>query len=145
MGGLGDGDGGDGLHGLDGHGDAEEDAGGDVVEGGEDEGGGEVEVGHQGEGQDDGDVGAEVADGAGELRREGGLQAEVAAPPAVEEEGRGVGGGGGGGGAAAVRVGRPVFHGGCRSVSAIERGREISFSSYPVDRILAALRGLVGA
>lgn len=45
VGGFGDGDGGDGFHGLDGHRDAEEEAGGEVVEGGEDEGGAEVEVG----------------------------------------------------------------------------------------------------
>ncbi|CAL5439514.1 unnamed protein product [Camellia sinensis] len=41
--GFGDGDGGDGFHGLDGHEGAKEEAGGDVVDGGEDESGGEVE------------------------------------------------------------------------------------------------------
>lgn len=45
-----DGYSGDGLHGLDGHRDVEEEAGGDVVEGGEDEGGAEVEVRDEGEG-----------------------------------------------------------------------------------------------
>lgn len=45
--GLGDGDGGNRLHGLDGHGDAEEEASGDVVKGSEDESGAEVEVGDE--------------------------------------------------------------------------------------------------
>lgn len=45
---LGDSHGGDGLHGLDWHGDAEEEAGSDVVKGGEDESGAEVEVGDEG-------------------------------------------------------------------------------------------------
>lgn len=84
--GLGYCDGSDGLHGLDGHGDAEEEAGGEVIEGGEDEGGAEVEVGDEGEGQDDGDVGAEVTHCAGELGAERGFEAEVVAPPLVEEE-----------------------------------------------------------
>lgn len=95
-GGVGDGNGGDGFHGLDRHRGPEEEAGGDVVEGGEDEGGAEVEVRDEGEGEDDGDVGAEVADGAAELGPEGGLEADggrdreaVAPPPATWEE-RGV-------------------------------------------------------
>lgn len=44
MGGLGDGDGGDGFHRLDGHRDVEEEAGGDVVESSEDESGGEIQI-----------------------------------------------------------------------------------------------------
>lgn len=99
VGGLGDGDGGDGLHGLDRHGDGEKEASEDVVEGGEDEGGGEVEVVDEGESEDDGDVGAEVADGAAQLRPDRGLEAEAGgeggeealalAPPLVGEEERG--------------------------------------------------------
>lgn len=49
-GGFCDGDGGDGFHGLDWHGDVEEETSGDVVEGGEDESCAEVEVGDEGEG-----------------------------------------------------------------------------------------------
>lgn len=97
MGGFRDCDRGDGLHGLDGHGDGEEEAGEEVVEGGEDEGGGEVEVVDEGEGEDDGDVGTEVADGATQLRPDGGFEAEaggeggeeVVAPPLAAEEERG--------------------------------------------------------
>lgn len=76
MGCLRHGDGGDRLHGLDGHGGAEEDSSCDVVESGEDKGGGEVKVGDQCEGQYYGDVGAEVADGPAQLGEEGGLEAE---------------------------------------------------------------------
>lgn len=47
---LGDGDGSDGFHGLDRHGDAEEEASEDIVDGSEDEGGAEVEVAGQSEG-----------------------------------------------------------------------------------------------
>lgn len=64
MRGFGDGDGSNGFHGLDGHGDAEEETGSDVVEGGEDESGAEVEVGDEGEGKYYGDISAEVAYGA---------------------------------------------------------------------------------
>ncbi|GMP65506.1 hypothetical protein CsSME_00026259 [Camellia sinensis var. sinensis] len=59
--GFGDGDGGDGFHGLDGHGGAEKEAGGDVVEGGEDERG-------------------EVADGAPKFGPDRGFEAEVGCP-----------------------------------------------------------------
>lgn len=73
---LGDGGGGDGFHRLYGHGGAEEDAGGDVVEGGEDEGGGEIEIHDERQRENDGDVSAEVADGAAQLGEEGSLEAE---------------------------------------------------------------------
>lgn len=59
---LSDGDGGDGFHRLNGHRNAEEEAGGDVVESGEDQGGSEVEVRDQSESENNGDVSAEVAD-----------------------------------------------------------------------------------
>ena len=55
------GHGSDGLHGLHRHGEPEEEAGGDVVEGGE------VEVVEHDEGQRDGDVRPEVSDGVREL------------------------------------------------------------------------------
>uniref|UniRef100_A0A0E0MZY9 Uncharacterized protein n=1 Tax=Oryza rufipogon TaxID=4529 RepID=A0A0E0MZY9_ORYRU len=61
-------DGGDGLHGLDRHGDAEEEPGGEVVERGEDERGAEVEVGRERQRQHDGDVGAQIAHRAAQLR-----------------------------------------------------------------------------
>ena len=77
MGGRGDGDGGDGFHGLNGHGDSEEDTGDGVVEGGEEEGGAEVEAVDEREGEYDGNIGAEIADGAAELGPEGCFEAEA--------------------------------------------------------------------
>lgn len=89
MGCLGDGDGGDGLHGLDGHRDVEEEACGDVVESSEDESGGEIEIGDESQGQDDGDEGAKIPDGAGEFRGKRVLEAETTAePPASAGEKR---------------------------------------------------------
>lgn len=55
-GGVGEGDGGDGLHGLDGHGDAVEESRDGVVDAGEDEGGAEVEAAGERQREHDGDV-----------------------------------------------------------------------------------------
>ncbi|KAL6972827.1 hypothetical protein U1Q18_027001 [Sarracenia purpurea var. burkii] len=99
VGGFRDGHGGDGLHGLNRHGDAEEKTGGDVVERREDEGGAEIEVRDEGEGQDYGDVSAEITDGASEFGPDGGLDTkaggtrkaeEAVAPPLPAEERGGV-------------------------------------------------------
>lgn len=67
MGGLRNGDRGDGLHRLYGHGDIEEKPGGYVVEGGKDKGSSQVKVGDEGEGNHDGDESAQVPHGAGEF------------------------------------------------------------------------------
>lgn len=93
MWGFGDGDGGDGLHGLNRHGEAEEKTGGDVVEGGEDKSGGEVETGDESESEDDGDEGAEVADSSRYLGGDSGEVAETAVKPAGPPEKRSCGGG----------------------------------------------------
>lgn len=65
--GVGDGHGGNGLHGLDRHRDAVDCAGDGVVDAGEDQCGAQVEVPGQRQGQDDRNVGAEVAHCAVEL------------------------------------------------------------------------------
>jgi hypothetical protein len=69
-------DGRDGFHRLHGHRDAEEHARGEVVERGEDESGAEVEVRRQRQRQNDGDVGAQVAHRAAQLRLDGRLEAD---------------------------------------------------------------------
>ncbi|ODH12745.1 hypothetical protein ACO22_07955 [Paracoccidioides brasiliensis] len=74
---LGDGDGGDGFHGLDGQWDAEVEACEDVVEAGEEETGGQGDGVVYGQGGDEGEEGAQVAKGAGdfsERERAQGLQ-----------------------------------------------------------------------
>jgi len=92
-------DGGDRLHGLHGHGDAKEQARGEVVERGEDERGAEVEVRRQRQREHNGDVGAQVADRAAQLGPDGRLEADGgeeepgAAAAALAGEER-VGGGG---------------------------------------------------
>lgn len=72
-----DGDCGDGFHRLNGHGDAEEEAGNGVVQSREDESGAEVEAVDEREGEDDGDVGSKVADSAAEFGPEGCFEAEA--------------------------------------------------------------------
>jgi hypothetical protein len=67
-GGVGERGGGDGLHGLHGHRHAVDEAGGRVVDAGEDEGRAQVQVPGERQGEHDGNVGAQVAHGAVQLR-----------------------------------------------------------------------------